>query len=150
MAFVWNQEAADAAEASESKYGPLPPGEYRVMINRCQDKETQAGNGNMRAFEFEVIEGLMTGRKLWENANYDNPNSFAMEMGWRTIVGVTKACFGEAKAIEAEEYEGKVMRVVVGIDTKDKQKNRIKKYLPDGPVVAPKVVAPKADDDFPF
>jgi hypothetical protein len=153
MAFQWNKEAAQAAQASANSFDALPIGSYRVIINKVEDKPTQKGGAYLK-FELEVAEGQHHGRKIWTNINYKNDNPKAEEIGWRELGDLTRSIFGEMRECALHEYEGKVLRV----ETKHEEWNgekqaRVKKFLADGatkPQATTKPATKQSEDDCPF
>lgn len=157
MGFEWNQAKAEEAKASSDNFDALPIGQYRVMINRVEDKPTKDGTGDYLNFELEVVEGPCQNRKLWDIVNYKNKNPKAEEIGWKTLCSITEACFGELRKVPLQDYEGKVLRILTKHETfNGETRAKVKRYMPDGavasaPATGGKAAAgQKASEDFPF
>ena len=164
MTFEWNDNQAEEAKKAEKNFEPLPVGKYRAIIANVEDKETKSGNGKYIKFEFLITGGGYDGRKYFENANYENANPQAVQIGYQTLMNIGKALGFEGK-YDPMECMDKMLILELGIKD-DKQTgnkvNNVKKYLPDAdsltaPAAAAKkpaqVFAPQAseyDGDVPF
>lgn len=151
--FQWNQEASRQAQEEAPKFEAMPEGTYRVMINRVEDKETKSGSGRYLSFEFEVVEGKQSGRKIWENINYKNQNPKAEAIAWRSLNDISKAIFGQVKQTGISDFESKILVVQTkNEEFNERTQTRIKKYLPDGAhKEKPKSTTPTvSSDDVPF
>lgn len=153
MSFQWNQQASEQAAQEPDSFELMPEGTYRVMINKVDDKETRAGTGKYLAFEFEVVEGRQSGRRVWENINYQNPNPKAEAIAWRTLNDISKALFGQVKQAGLSDFESKILVIVTKNEKwNDKMQTRVKKFLPDGAhKEKPKSTTPTvSSEDVPF
>ena len=61
-------------EERTTSYGPLPAGEYEMMVVKSTTKPTKNGNGSYLELEMHIISGEHTGRRHWERLNLDNPS----------------------------------------------------------------------------
>lgn len=69
----------------------IPPGKYVAHIVQSEMRGTKAGNGQMLALEFDILDGPHKGRKLWDRLNLDNPNAQAVEIAQRTLSSICHA-----------------------------------------------------------
>ncbi len=146
--FQWDNEASQRASEESSQFEALPDGTYKVVINRITDKTTKAGTGKYLSFEFEVVEGRHSGRKVWENVNYKNPNPKAEAIAWRSLNEISKAVFGETKQASLTDFEDKHLLIVT---KQDGDQTRVKKYLSkNAPKASAAVATPTEDSDVPF
>jgi hypothetical protein len=76
----FNFNAANAPVPTAPEYGPLPAGEYTMIITRTEIKSTKAGTGEYLECVMEVVEGKSAGRKHWERFNVSNPNKTAEDI----------------------------------------------------------------------
>lgn len=101
---------------ADSKYQPIPDGEYTCVIIDSEVKPTKAGTGHYLQLVFEVLEGNYAGRKLFERLNIDNPNNKAVAIARRKVselcscVGIT----GELK--ETEDLHNVPVKVSVVVE----------------------------------
>lgn len=116
---------------------PLPDGEYNVVINDADYRQTKNGNGYYVSVEFEVYEGEHDGRKLWANYNLVNPNPQAQEIGEQQFAKLCLAALGKLSCSDTEELIGKAVTVGVGLEKNDPTRNRVKYANPTGTVKAP-------------
>lgn len=162
MAFEWNDSTAEEAKNATKKFEPIPAGKYRAIIANVEDKKTKSGTGKYIKFEFLVTGGFYDGRKIFENANYENPNPQAVQIGYQTLMNIGKALGYEGK-YDPMDCMDKMLILELGfrIDKQTGEKvNTVKKYLPDAdsltePTTAKKTAqfAPQAsedDSDVPF
>ena len=82
----------NASEVAPSAgFTPIPAGKYVAVINDSEMKPTKSGGGHYLQFEFEIIEGDYTGRKLWARLNLDNPNPDAVHIARADLSAICHA-----------------------------------------------------------
>lgn len=82
----------DANEIAPSTgYDALPAGKYVAVINSSEEKANKAGTGSYLQFEFEIIEGEYTGRRLWVRLNLNNQNPDAVRMARADLSAICHA-----------------------------------------------------------
>lgn len=131
----------------------LPPGDYPVMMVNSEMKATKDGTGQFLYCEFDVIDGPMKGRKLWDRLNLVNKNAKAVEIAERTLSAICHAT-GVLNVTDSEQLHGRAMLAKVKVKPADGQygpQNEISTYLPingapvaAAPIAAPAYVAPAA------
>jgi hypothetical protein len=129
---------------------PLPDGEYDVVINDSDYKQTKNGNGYYVSVEFEVIDGEHAGRKVWANYNLVNPNAQAQEIGEQQFAKLCLATLGKLSCNDTDELIDKTCTIGVGLEKNDPTRNRVKYANPTGTVKAPAArpaAAPAAGGD---
>ena len=77
--------------APSAGFTPIPAGKYVAVINDSEMKPTKSGGGHYLQFEFEIIEGDYTGRKLWARLNLDNPNPDAVHIARADLSAICHA-----------------------------------------------------------
>jgi hypothetical protein len=137
--------ANDAPAPQQRSFGPLPSGDYPVVITRSDVKPTKAGTGHYIELEIQVTDGEHSGRRLWERLNVDNPN--------KTAEDIAKAALGQlCEAVDVLDMEDTEQLhdipfvISVEIDRKEPDRNRIVAYskvisAPARPAPAPKPAA---------
>jgi hypothetical protein len=125
-------------------YGPLPAGEYEMMITRSTTKATKSGNGSYLELEMQVISGEYSGRRHWERLNLDNPNHQAVKIAQESLAKLCMA-LGLDEVEDSEELHDMPFLAEVGIDKKDDTRNVIWGYKgADVPPVSAKPTKPAA------
>jgi hypothetical protein len=139
MASLNFQYTGDESTLNDNSFdrAPLPDGEYNVVINDADYRETKNGNGYYVSVEFQVYEGEHDGRKLWANYNLVNPNPKAQEIGEQQFAKLCLAALGKLSCSDTDELIAKAVTVGVGLEKNDPTRNRIKYANPIGTVKAP-------------
>ena len=95
----------------------VPAGEYNLRAVDIELKDTRAGTGKFFNVQFEVVDGLQAGRKIFETYNVKNPNQTAVEIGLKNIkqwiVATGQNASGDLTlsrvyALEGKQFVGKV------------------------------------------
>lgn len=115
------------SERTTTSYGPLPAGEYEMMIVNSDTKPTKAGNGHYLELEMHVISGEKSGRRHWERLNLDNPNAQAVKIAQESLARLMNA-LGVDDINDSNELHDQVFIAEVGIDKKDDTRNVIWNY----------------------
>jgi hypothetical protein len=122
-------------------FGVMPPGEYPVLIETAEYKQTSKGDGHLVALTLVVLDGQYAGRKIFDNINIDNPNP--------QTVGIALETFGElGRAIGVEAIKDTdqllnqivIVKAVVKKDNVYGEKNAVAKYM------SPNEAQPQAGD----
>tara|TARA_R110000868_G_scaffold39383_1_gene137269 strand:- start:5027 stop:5527 length:501 start_codon:yes stop_codon:yes gene_type:complete len=132
-------------ERTAPSYGPLPAGEYEVMIVKSDTKATKAGNGSYLELEMHVISGDQAGRRHWERLNLDNLSLKTVKIAEEQLARLCVALSLDEVG-DSTELHDKPFVVEFAIDRKDNSKNVIYGYRAiSGPPVSPaKLAQPKA------
>jgi hypothetical protein len=117
------------SERPATSYGPLPAGEYEMVITRSASKPTKAGTGSYLELEMQIASGEHSGRRHWERLNLDNPNSTAVRIAQEALAKLCLA-LGLEHVEDSEQLHDLPFIAVVGIDKKDDQRNVIYDYAP--------------------
>lgn len=132
----WGGLNANEVEPADA-YDLLTPGDYPVVIETAEWKETNAKTGHYLKLEMVITDGPAKGRKLWDNLNLVNPNPKAVEIANRTLSAICRAI--GVQHVDANSTHllcGKPMIGKVKIE-QDKtgqydDKNVVKAYKPAG------------------
>jgi len=114
-------------ERQGGAYGPLPAGEYEMVITRSATKPTKAGNGSYLELEMQVVSGEASGRRHWERLNLDNPSHQTVKIAQEQLAKLCVA-LGLDEVNDSEELHDTPFIAEVGIDKKDDQRNVIWSY----------------------
>lgn len=138
-------------EERSSSFGPLPAGDYEMMIVKSDTKATKAGTGHYLECEMHVLSGEHSGRRHWERFNLDNPNQQAVKIAQESLARLCNA-IGADEVEDSEALHDQPFIAEVGIDKKDDTRNVIWNYKAAAAAVpsfkpaasAPKPAAPAA------
>lgn len=129
MALINFNAAGVQIEERSNNFGPLPKGEYEMMIVKSDTKPTKAGTGHYLETEMHVISGEHSGRRHWERFNLDNPNAQAVKIAQESLAKLC-AALGLEEVNDSEELHDRPFIADVGIDKKDETRNVIWGYKP--------------------
>ena len=93
---------ADEVEVVDDDFSPLPPGNYPVIVESSEFKETRAGNGKFLLLQLMVIDGKGKNRKLFDRLNLENPNPQAVEIAKKQLASLCRA-MGKQKIADSSE-----------------------------------------------
>lgn len=150
MALINFKASNVTIEERSSSFGPLPAGDYEMMIVKSETKATKAGTGHYLECEMHVLSGEHSGRRHWERFNLDNPNQQAVKIAQESLAKLCNA-IGVDEVNDSEDLHDQPFVAEVGIDKKDDTRNVIWGYKSAGgaptfkaPAPAPKPAAPAA------
>jgi hypothetical protein len=145
-------DSSSVVEENNS-FEPLPAGDYQVIVDDSDFRETKSGNGRYLHLELSVVGEQGKGRKIFDNLNLENPNSTAVEIAQRQLAGLVRAC-GKVKIADSSELHNIPVLANVAVRAASNgydASNDVKFYktLPKASVVLPSSSGtPK--DDIPF
>lgn len=119
--------AIQISDRPSTSFGPLPAGEYEMMIVKSDTKPTKAGNGHYLELEMHVISGEHSGRRHWERLNLDNPSAQTVKIAQEQLARLCMA-LGLDDVEESEELHDRAFIAEIGIDKKDDTRNVIWGY----------------------
>jgi hypothetical protein len=152
-----------ASVAPKQDFVALPAGIYTVVCMDAQWTVTKAGTGKFLKLEFEVLEGISKGRKVFTRLNLENPNATAVQIAQSELSSICRA-IGVLKP--TSEYDLLNLPLQVSVYVDEAGYNGIGNYAAPGAVLA-EAKAPKKkggaskpagtgqspandDDDLPF
>jgi hypothetical protein len=139
--------SVEITERQGGAYGPLPAGEYEMVITRSATKQTKAGTGSYLELEMQVVSGESSGRRHWERLNLDNPSAQTVKIAQEQLAKLCMA-LGLDEVNDSEELHDTPFIAEIGIDKKDDQRNVIWGYAPAMKAAKPAakpVAAPQAN-----
>lgn len=84
---------ANDVEPSEKMIGePAFTGWHPMIFTDSEMKPTKKGDGQMLQLVATVTAGQWKGRKLWVRLNIDNPSQTAVEIAYRELSAICRAC----------------------------------------------------------
>lgn len=132
--FAFDVTEFEPQQQSKS-YDPLERGMYKGIVIDSSIKETKAGTGEYIELVIQVIDGIHSGRRLWERLNVSNPNKTAEDIA-RSQLAMLCQAVGVTKLTETEQLHDKPFLMQVDVDRKDPSRNRIMGYQADSAAVA--------------
>ena len=124
------QEIAEAG-----KYDLIPAGNYVAQVIKSELKQNANGNGNRLSLYFQIIEGELRGRTLYQDITIRNTNETAMKIGREQMAEIAKAC-NLTKIGDSSEIHNVPMQIRVAIrEDKTGQydpRNEIRKFASHG------------------
>ncbi len=131
MAQINFKASAIQIEERSSNFGPLPAGEYEMMVVKSETKATKKGDGHYLECEMHVLSGQHSGRRHWERFNLDNPNHQAVKIAQESLAKLCNA-IGVDEVNDSEDLHDQPFIAEIGIDKKDDQRNVIWGYKASG------------------
>ena len=74
--------------APQASTGPLPAGTYLAHITESDVQPLKSGNGEGLKLTFEIIDGQIKGRKVWENLNIRHSNEDTQRIAQSQLSGL--------------------------------------------------------------
>ncbi len=100
--------------APDVGYTPLPADKYTAVIVGIEMKTTHKGDGEYLSVMFEVIEGKFSGRKIFDNLNWVNKSTQAVEIGKKKLAAICYAV-GVLQPVDSAELHNIPLLVTVRI-----------------------------------
>lgn len=127
MSIINFKASAVQIEERSNSFGPLPAGEYEMMIVKSETKPTKSGNGHYLELEMHVVSGAHSGRRHWERLNLDNPNQQAVKIAEESLAKLCMALHLD-DVEDSEQLHDQIFVAEIGIDKKDETRNVIWGY----------------------
>jgi hypothetical protein len=117
-------------------FAVLPAGDYPVLIEATDVKQTKKKDGHYFEFQFLIMDGPAKGRKLWDRMNINNPSEKAVAIAQRSLSALVNATIGAVPFNNTDQLLNKACIAVVKV--KDGE-NSIRTYkpLPGMPIPTP-------------
>jgi len=72
----------DGNEVEDMDFDVVPPGQYLVIVEECEMRDTKSGDGQYCFVQLGIVsDGPQSGRKIFQNFNLVNPNEVAERIG---------------------------------------------------------------------
>jgi Protein of unknown function (DUF669) len=153
--FTFNAGDFVAPPSSQRVRGPLPKGNYAVIVLDSVIKATNKNDGQYIELTMQVIEGPYAGRRHWERLNVSNPSKQAEEIAKARLQSICQAV-GVPSMTDTGQLHDKPFSVTLDIDRKDETRNRMVGaqsigWADTAPQAAPaKAAAPAASSKKPW
>jgi len=110
--------------------GPVPKGDYQVVIVKSEKKPTLEGNNHLLKIEMKVVEGEFTGSRIWDNLNLWNTSEVAQRIAQGTLSAICRAVNVLTPRSSEELHNRQLTAVVDVVENKGKPQNKVKGYKP--------------------
>lgn len=140
---TFNFNASTIEPMQPRSFGPLPAGDYEMIIVKSDVKPTKAGTGHYLEMEMQVVSGEHSGRHHWERLNIDNPSKTAQDIAEAALASL---CFavGVTDMTDTVQLHDIPFVAHVEIDRKEPDRNRIVGYASgSAPAAKPAAPAPR-------
>lgn len=121
-------------EHESMDFSPIPPGDYKVMIEKVEVKDTKSGTGKYINLQMAVIEGEYENRKIFDMINIQNPSDTCVKIGLARLADICRA-IGVPTINDTDEMVNACLSVKVVVERKDKRvedsevTNKVGKYI---------------------
>jgi len=118
--------------AVEESFDVLPAGEYQAIVENSDYVENNKGTGKVLRLTYQVIDGPLKGRKMFENLNLENVSAQAQEISRKALNSLCLAVGISTVVKDSAELHNRPLKIDVTVKD-DKQfgkKNNIKAHLP--------------------
>lgn len=92
MAFLGDDGFDSTGVEPAGKPDPLPAGTYRCVCVASEWKETRSGDGKYIQFDWQVIDGEHTGRRVSSRLNLHNASDKAVQIARSELSSICHAC----------------------------------------------------------
>lgn len=118
-----------------SGFEPLPPAEYKCVIEKCTPRTSTNGN-SMYGLQMKVVDGEHANRKVFDNIFLDEGFLAGHQFATNKLVSLIRSCglpcgmkAGEDLVIpEPSDLVARELYVQVAVDKNDKTKNVVFHY----------------------
>jgi hypothetical protein len=104
---------ANAVEPSAPR-AVIPPGKYKAVITKSEERPTKAQTGSMLVLTCQIIDGPHNGVTLMDRLNLNNPNKTTEEIAQRTLSAICRAV-GVMMPNDSSDLHDKPLMITVKI-----------------------------------
>ena len=79
-------------EKTEQSFEVVPAGDYTAIIEGSDYVPNKAGDGKILKLTYQIIDGPLKGRKIFNNLNLENKSQKAVEISQQSLNSIMKAC----------------------------------------------------------
>ena len=112
-------------------YDVIPAGEYTAIIESSDYVDNKKGTGKILKLTYQIIDGPMKDRKIFDNLSLENPSAQAVEIAKKVLNSIGVAT-GVGHVDDSYDLHDIPMKIKVKIEGKEEddygRKNRITKY----------------------
>lgn len=119
-------------DTTQTEYGTLPLGIYKLEVTASDVVPTKAGTGTILKLTYDAIEPEeFKGRKIFSNMNIENQNATAQQIGQKELASLCRA-IGLSDLADSEDLHFQAFTAKVGLEKPQAgyaQRNRIVRYF---------------------
>jgi hypothetical protein len=136
------------AEELEKDFEPVPAAEYIAVIEDSDYVDNKNNTGKNLKLTYQIIEGRMKGRKIFNNLNLENPSQQAAQIARRTLNSIGVAV-GLINIKDSTQLHDTPMRIKVTVkdDPIYGKRNQITKHTALKQSETKDVAAPVTDNN---
>ena len=130
-------EAFDVEVEEKKEYPPIPAGDYSVVIQEAELKDTNKG-GQRVAIRYEIEAGALAGRLVFDSLNIINKGDKAKiteQIARRKLIQIFEA-IGKPGAQDTNDMLGGRLKLRIKVTNNPDFPNDVSKYMPLDAVVA--------------
>ena len=118
-------------QAVEESFDVIPAGEYIAIIENSDYTPNKKGSGQYLKLTYQIIDGPLKGRKLFENLNIENANNQAQEIARKSLNSIALAVGIKTVIRDSTELHNKPLKIDVKVKENDEygKQNQIKKHM---------------------
>lgn len=105
---------ASAVQPDTMTFDPIPAGNYTAIISESEVVQTKSGTGQMLKLRWDVVDGPMKGRVVFDRLNIVNSNPKAEEIGQRQLSSLCHAA-GVMQLQDTQQLHGVPVSIKVAI-----------------------------------
>jgi len=103
-----------AAVEPQQTFEPVPAGTYHAAVTESEIVMTKSGSGQMLKLTWQITEGALSGRKVFDRINIVNQNPKAEEIGQRQLSGLCHAA-GVLQLSDTQQLHGVPVAIKISI-----------------------------------
>jgi len=117
--------------AVEESFDVLPAGEYQAIVENSDYVENKTGTGRILKLTYQIIDGPLKGRKIFENLNLENTCAQAQEISRKALNSLSLAVGISTVIKDSSELHNRPLKIDVTVkeDSQYGKQNRIKKHM---------------------
>jgi len=104
----------NSAPPRDTEFDTIAAGKYSMQIEESDLVDTKAGNGKIVKLTWTIIDGPLSGRKVFHNINIVNKSPKAQEIGHRELADICDAT-GAGPVRDTTQLHYKPCLVTIGI-----------------------------------
>ena len=111
----------------------LPAGEYVLLCEKSEVKETNAKNGEYLNLKFVVAFGEHAGRPVWDIFTLKSQSSKAVGIGALKMRSIVRAMELDINDIDSDDFVGRTVVADIEMERGEPTRNRVMNYKAQRP-----------------
>ena len=118
----------DTSGVQANAYSPIPAGDYNCDIAHAEIRTTNKGDGQYVNVELSVSMPDGGTRTAYDVLLFDHPSETARNIGLARLRQLAESIGQDPANVDPDQMAGRPVRVKLGIDPKDTERNKVKRY----------------------